>query len=644
MCGIAGVVQLGDRIDRESLLRARDLMTYRGPDGDGLWEGAAGEIRVALAHRRLSIIDLSCAGGQPMVLPEHGPAHPAVAVEGPARFALIYNGELYNYRELRTELQTMGHPFSSDSDTEVLLAAYAQWGPEFLGRLNGMFAFAIWDAARRRLFCARDRLGEKPFHFTFDPRSQVFAFASEVKTLMAMGVASPAFDERALFRYFAYGEQAGVAQTIWSGIRRLPAAHALEVQADRNTLTLRTYRYWDVDPDNVVEDDEECAKETFRALFRSSVALRLRADVPVGTSLSGGLDSTSVLCQIKDLGAEGGQKAFTARMEDSTLDESGIVARLLADVGVPGYTTTPTGTSFLEHADRMFFHQEEPYPSTSMFASYLVHRLAKDHGVTVLLDGQGADEYLAGYAHYPALILSSLARDGRLAQWRRERKALKQRAGVDPVPFRAAARLWMASRARPFRTMCIDPDRDVTHVSPRLREAYGSEGARVIPIGRSALKTRLYADLMLGHLQELLRYTDRNSMAHSREVRLPFLDHRLIEYCLSLPDKFLYRDGVSKWILRSSLRGLVPDRILDRRDKVGFSTPWAQWWSDPAVGPALRERLHDSHRVLQSWLAGSPPEVGSAAALDVLALASMRESLGHYAGSASPLHAAVIPA
>lgn len=641
MCGIAGIVQLGDRVDRESLVRARDLMTHRGPDGDGIWDIAVGDVRVTLLHRRLRIIDLSCAGGQPMVLPKNGPARPALAADGHARFALTYNGELYNYRELRAELQSVGHRFSSDSDTEVLLAAYAQWGPAFLDRLNGMFAFAIWDSARRTLFCARDRLGEKPFHFTWDARSQVFAFASEMKTLMAMGLASPAFDERALFRYFAYGEQAGVVQTIWAGVSRLPAAHALEVRADRDTLTLRTFRYWDVDPDDLLEDDEERAKATFRELFRSSVSLRLRADVPVGTSLSGGLDSTSVLCQIKDLGADSGQKAFTARMEESALDESGIVARLTAKLEVPGYTITPTGASFLTHADRLFFHQEEPYPSTSMFASYLVHCLAKEHGVTVLLDGQGADEYLAGYPHYPALILASLARRGRFAQWWRERGALRRRTGLDPVPLRAAIRLCASSLGRPVRALVVDHERDVNHVSPRLREAYGGEGPRVARVGRSALKTRLYTDLMLGHLQELLRYTDRNSMAHSREVRLPFLDHRLIEFCLRLPDTFLYRHGESKWILRSSLRGLVPDEILDRRDKVGFATPWAQWWSDPVVGVTLRTRLHDSHRALQLWLAKSPPVDGSAASLDVLALASMQDSLRQHAGRRQQLHAAL---
>lgn len=630
MCGILGIVQLGEHVDQSTFIGARDLLAYRGPDGAGLWETRVGDVRVSLGHRRLSIIDLSCAGAQPMLLAANGLAHPATQPDEPGVLALTYNGEIYNYVELRDELGSLGHRFTSESDSEVLLHAYAQWGANCLDRLNGMFSFAIWDSNRARLFCARDRFGEKPFHFACDPRRQVFAFASEMKTLMALGLAAPTFDERALFRYFAFGEQAGVSQTIWSGIERLLAGHALDVRADRQGVRTRAYRYWDVDPDDVHTLNEARAQEEFRDLFRSSVALRLRSDVPVGTSLSGGLDSTSVLCQIKELGTLHGQKAFTARMEDPAMDESGIVKSLLADVGIPGYVVTPTGSAFLEHSDRLFFHQEEPYPSTSMFASYLVHGLAKANATTVLLDGQGADEYLAGYAHYPALVLSSLAKQGHFRRWWIERRALRARVGTDPVPWRAAVQLWARSMSNGARTLLIDQRRDVSHLSPEFRDAHVHEVPRSIPLGESALKTRMYADLMLGHLQELLRYTDRNSMAHSREVRLPFLDHRLVEFCLRLPESFLYRDGTSKWILRQSLRGMVPAAVLERRDKVGFATPWERWWSDREVGATLRERLDDAQRSLRPWLLGNAVKDGSPASLDILALASIRRSFEQY--------------
>ena len=630
MCGILGVVQMGQQVDQRSVIGARDLLAYRGPDGAGLWETRLGDLGVTLGHRRLSIIDLSCAGSQPMLLTADGTARPATQPDDPGVLALTYNGEIYNYVELRDELRSLGRRFTSGSDTEVLVHAYAQWGADCLQRLNGMFALALWDSNRRVLFCARDRFGEKPFHFVVDHKRGVFGFASEMKTLMALGLATPTFDDRALFRYFAFGEQAGVSQTIWAGIHRLLAGHALEVRADRQGVRMRTYRYWDVHPDDEYVPGERRAQQEFRELFQSSVALRLRSDVPVGTSLSGGLDSTSVLCQIKELGTLHGQKAFTARMDDPAMDESGIVQSLLSDVGIPGYVVTPTGSAFLEQSDRLFFHQEEPYPSTSMFASYLVHGLAKANAVTVLLDGQGADEYLAGYAHYPALVLASLARRGHFHRWWTERRALRERVGSDPVPLRAAVLLWMQSMSNGAGTLPIDQHREIGHLAMEFRGAHADELPRSIPLGRSALKTRMYADLMLGHLQELLRYTDRNSMAHSREVRLPFLDHRLVDFCLRLPESYLYRDGQSKWILRESLRGIVPSTILDRRDKVGFATPWARWWSEPGVGDVLRERLADARRALEPWVGKGPIPEGSPAALDVLALASIRTAFEEY--------------
>lgn len=627
MCGILGVVACRERIHSSRLSAAAGLLSHRGPDGTGQWSATLGSASVRLAHCRLSIIDLTTAGAQPMLCLDSGVTGPTRTGSEAARVAITYNGEIYNYVELREELRTLGHRFTSSGDTEVLLAAYVQWGDAFLARLNGMFAFAIWDATRARLFCARDRFGEKPFYFVHDSSRSTFAFASEIKALVAMGAVDPELEERALYRYFAFGEQAGVPGTIWRGVHRLLAGHALEVRLDGAELSVSSYKYWDVDPNDTLEVSEDVALEQFRDLFRSSVQLRLRADVPLGTSLSGGLDSTSVLCQIKALGAARGQKAFTARMADQALDESAIVAALLRDVGIPGYTVTPTAEAFLEHADRMFYYQEEPFPSTSMFASYLVQQLARDHDVTVMLDGQGADEYLAGYAHYPALVLTSLAERGRFVAWAVERRALRARLDVDPVPPRAALRRWLATAMSGPGRVLVDRIRDTAHLSADFRAEFANEEPRTVPVGASTLKTRLYADLLLGHLQELLRYTDRNSMAFSREIRLPFLDHRLVEFCLRLPDRLLYRHGESKWILRHALRGLVPSAVLDRRDKVGFTTPWAAWWAEPIAGANLRARLREAHGALARLFAPSVPAPGSAASLEVLGLASIQEAL-----------------
>jgi asparagine synthase (glutamine-hydrolysing) len=517
----------------------------------------------------------------------------------------------------------------------VLLAAYAEWGDACLSRVNGMFAFAIWDSRRRRLFGARDRFGEKPLHYVLDERRGVFAFASEIKALLALGVAPGRLNERALFRYFRFGEQAGAEATIWDQVRRVPPATAFSLDVAANGLTMRSWRYWDVDFDAGIDREpmsRAAAEEAFRETFAESVRIRLRSDVPVGTSLSGGLDSSSVLCQISAIGAAAGQKAFTARMEDRTLDEGPYVDQLLALVGVPGYSVTPTASEFLREIDRLYYHQEEPFPATSIFSSYVVNRLAHEHGVTVLLDGQGADEYLAGYAHYPAARLMDLARRWRLTAWARERRGVKARLGLDPVPARAMLILAASSLRGTDRELLVDDLYDVQWLQPDFRAAYEHEAPRTIPAGRDALRARLKADLTQGHLQELLRYADRNAMAFSREPRLPFLDHRLVELCAALPTSYLLDKGESKKVMRGAMRGIVPDVILDRKDKVGFATPWANWWRGECA-TALEQRLHESAELLRAYVDPRRVRPGSREALIVVSLASAFQSLTAEAGA-----------
>ena len=624
MCGILGLIELQGDGALAQTERAGNLLAHRGPDFAASWSSQLGDASVALGHRRLSILDLSPAGAQPMLQREGGSICPVRTSTDDARLAMVYNGEIYNYVELRDELRAAGHRFTSDGDTEVLLAAYAHWGENCVEHLNGQFALAIWDRAARRLFCARDRFGEKPFYYTLDARRQRFAFASEVKALVGLGAASADVDERAAYRFFRFGEQAGVEQTMWRGIRRLLPATSLSVQLSGTELTTRFRKYWDVSIADDPSRSSATAVTEFAELFRESVRIRLRADVPVGTSLSGGLDSSSVLCQIYSLGAAAGQKAFTARMDDPLLDEGKYVDLVLARTGIPGYSVVPTATEFLAELDQLAYHQEEPFTSTSVFASYLVQRLAKQHGVTVMLDGQGADEYLAGYAHYPALLLSSFARSGRWRAWHRERRATREVIGVDPVPPRAALRYWLSSLGQngSASSLAIDSERDASFLAADLRAQFASEEPRRLQMEGDALKRRLYADLMHGHLQELLRYADRNSMAFSREARLPFLDHRLVELCLSLPSSMLFHDGRSKRVLREAMRGTVPSEILERRDKVGFMSPWAQWWGDAAVASELKDRLRNAGETVGDYVDVDAVPPASPAALGVLTFAA----------------------
>jgi asparagine synthase (glutamine-hydrolysing) len=557
----------------------------------------------------------------------HG-IHRAQRSDEPADLAIVYNGEIYNYVELRDDLASAGHRFRSSGDTEVILAAYSQWGEGCLTRLNGMFAFAIWDRPRRRLFCARDRFGEKPFYYVFDSRLQRFAFASEVKALIAAGFATPDLHAKAVYRFFKFGEQAGVPETIWRDVRKVLPARMLVADASGSRLIVSERQYWDVSISDEPSTTLPTAAETFAELFRESVKIRLRSDVPVGTSLSGGLDSSSVLCQIHALGAAAGQKAFTARMDDPALDESLFVNLVLARTGVPGFSVVPTVDAFLRDLDRLSFHQEEPFTSTSIFASFLVHRLARDNGVTVMLDGQGADEYLAGYAHYPATLLASLAQRGQWMQWWRERRCIRSVVGVDPVPLRAALNYRRRRSAdRQTSEIIVDDVRDVSFLRAAMREEFREEQPRTIRAAGSQLKARLYADLMHGHLQELLRYADRNSMAFSREVRLPFLDHRLVEFSLSLPPAMLLGGGWSKRVLRAAMHGVVPPEILQRRDKVGFVAPWSQWWTNEKYASRFREALNGSCENLSEFVDVDEIQEGSSAALGVMTLSSSTRQL-----------------
>lgn len=638
MCGIVGLVSLGRPLDPARLTRANDVLAHRGPDGARVWVGDIGANgQVGLGHRRLSILDLSERSAQPLMIDARGSSHPVGAHESSEpRAVMVYNGEVYNFVELRSELTALGHRFSSTGDAEVLLRAYAEWGDTCVQRINGMFAFAIWDQERRRLFCARDRFGEKPLYYVSDASRGLFAFASEVKALVTLGVASTSLDERAVYRYLEFGEQAGVPQTVWSNVTRLLPASTLVVQAEGERASVAVQRYWDARPEDESEIDEAEAAEQFRELFRDSVRLRLRSDVTVGTSLSGGLDSSSVVCQLRELGVAAGQKAFTARMTDPRLDEGRFVDAVLHQTGIEGHSVTPTAESFTEAMDTLFFHQEEPFPTTSIFAQFEVQRLAAAHAVTVLLDGQGADEYLAGYEHYPAVVLYDQARRRRVVQWFQERRAVRNRLHVDPVPPRAFLRM-LLNRRTPH-SLTVDATHECKAVSPDFRHRFRSEMPRELAINGDALKSRLYADLTLGHLQELLRYADRNSMAFSREIRLPFLDHRLVEFSLSLPRRYLLDGGESKRILRRAMGPELPAVVRDRTDKVGFTTPWRDWWKGSS-GDLLRERLVAAEATLQGLVTPGAAQPGSREALSILSLAAAKD-LSHKVGA--PLTAGIL--
>ena len=596
MCGIFGIWNLdGGAVDLGKLQLATDAIKHRGPDDEGylLVDTRAARARscggpdtdsrlslpnlnqfrserfdLAFGFRRLAILDLSPGGHQPMSSHD-------------GKCWIVFNGEIYNYRELRDQLAALGHEFTSTSDTEVILAAYQRWGESCVERFNGMFAMAIWDLAERKMFVARDRFGEKPFHYVYIPE-RLFAFGSEMKALWAADVAGRQIHEETLALFTQHGQVEIGEQTIYDGIRRLPQAHSLTLTSDGR---LQRRRYWDIDPRVKIDGwkDERYAEE-FRDQFTNSVRLRLRADVPVGSSLSGGLDSSTVVGVINRLLPETAvQKTFSARFEDPSRDEGKWMDLVTRSNRVERHDVWPTAERFFEELGDLFWHQEEPFTSASVYAQWSVMRLAKENGVTVLLDGQGADEMLAGYHSYFNEMTDDLLNSYNVLgylKWRRDCLALH---GVAPGSFR---RVISQKTPEPLKRL-LKKGLQRANALPQVEPAqpvYPREFGKV-----SSLRKLLWWNTTRAGLVELLRYADRNSMAHSREVRLPFLDHNLVEFVFKTPDRLLVKNGWTKWILREAFRGMVPAEITDRVDKLGYMPPQQKWlgglvWEDVMMG------------------------------------------------------------
>jgi asparagine synthase (glutamine-hydrolysing) len=498
------------------------------------------------------------------------------------RYTVTLNGEIYNYVELREALTEKGHAFVSDSDTEVLLAAYSEYGISVLDKLDGMFAFAIWDEETQTLFCARDRFGEKPFFYHFVP-GKVFAFASEVKSLFAFG-APRRINNRMLFNYLAYDvveNPRAKSETFFEGVSKLEAAHYILIESG-GEVTSR--RYWTVPEINIDQRISfESACERFRELLTQSVKRRLRSDVPVGTSLSGGLDSSSVLCTISGLlnGNGRGQKTFSARFHDKKLDE-GDYMRLAAEAaGARQYFAWPDARTLLEGLDELFYHQEEPFGGASVLAQWEVMKLAKRENVTVLLDGQGADETLGGYVHYfRPLFLGLYSRDrGRFREEVRAYEAIHKRRFASTARFR-----WEATRPSILRLLGsarrkFSRPSYLAHLHPDFAAAYKTEPPPFTTYN-DLNETLRHATQGYG-LEKLLRFADRNSMAFSREVRLPFLSHELVEFLFTLPASYKISGGWTKRILRHAMEPVLPASITWRVEKLGFAPPQDQWMAEP---------------------------------------------------------------
>jgi asparagine synthase (glutamine-hydrolysing) len=543
MCGIAGQLCYGSTLpDRGLLETMSERLAHRGPDGQGTYVSG----RIALAHRRLAIIDLSDDARQP------------IANEDGSQW-LVYNGEIYNFVELRAELIAKGHTFRSKTDSEVILHAYEEWGTECLSHLNGMWAFALWDEKQQHLFCARDRFGIKPFYYTEAGGS--FLFASEIKAQLAHPEAGKKPDDETLLTYLAWGVLDHSEKTMFDGIFQLRPAHAVLVTPAGKPAP---FRYWDVTVNPSISSDTSDAEaaQQFLSLLRDAVRIHLRSDVAVGTCLSGGIDSSTLAVLINELirleapqsvGAR--QKTFSVYFDDARFDERRYIDEVVAATGVDEHRIRPEAGKVWDDLCPLIAIQDEPFGSLSIYAQYCVMRLAAER-VKVVLDGQGADELLAGYLAYQGSFVRGLFFGLHWAT------ALREFFGM----------------LRFHRGFFVDSIRQLL-VRAGRRKFLKGEIKKVDRYGGS-LDQVLERELTATNLTALLHYEDRNAMAFSIESRVPYLDVRLVEYIASLPLDQKIRSGVTKHVLRRAIKGLVPEPVRCRTDKMGFVTPEEVWMKE----------------------------------------------------------------
>lgn len=557
--------------------RRVDLVAHRGPDGRGfeVFSSLAGP--VCLGHRRLSIIDTSVAAQQPMSDQKN-------------RFHIVFNGEIYNYIELREELRATGVTFHSSSDTEVLLSAFLAWGPACLNRLRGMFAFIIWDQMKQSLFAARDRFGIKPIYWI--EAFNGMAFGSEIKQLLGFPGCSGRMNIARVHDFLAHGITDHTQETMFEGVFQLRPGEMMEVDASTSRPQRKLKQWYKFDTKNLVLDEREAA-ERFKLLLSDSVSIHLRSDVSVGSCLSGGLDSSSIVMLMAEMLTAGTYvSTFSACFGEKRVDEKPYMDVVAAAAHAKARFVFPKAADLFNKAAEMTWYQDEPFGSTSIFAQWCVFEEASRGGVKVLLDGQGADEQLAGYHSAFPYYFAHLIKNGKfmnLLQAIAERRRLHGVSVWDQMN-RASVPLLPRGMVQEIRKKYTSIRQHDWLGSDLLSKQGNSEGALVVSArslgvdSPSDVATLCHAMTFGLNLQMLLHWEDRNSMAHSVEARVPFLDHPLVEFSLALGNDHKIVGAETKRVLRRAMLGTLPEAVRLRHDKLGFATPEEEWFCGPLKG------------------------------------------------------------
>lgn len=629
MCGIAAIVSFSGPRCLTHVARMVDAVSHRGPDDEGLKYLGLGEAgqpaglssafaargslgpmpenstvpedcMIALGHRRLSIFDLSAAGRQPMTLGDTG-------------LWIVYNGAVYNFLELRDRLMGMGYEFRSQTDTEVILAAYDAWGESCLEKFNGMWAFVLIDTKSGIVFASRDRFGIKSL-YVYECPGRYLAFASEIKQFTMLPEWKARLCPQRGYDFLAHGLFDHTRETLFQRVNQLRGGESLMITL--NTPHRRDIKVWYSLPETTkpVSISLTEASERFMDLLIDAVRLRLRSDVPVGSCLSGGLDSSTIVCIanriLKSRGASGLQETFSSCFDLARYDERPYVQAVARRIGVEPNYTFPTLSGLFNDLDDLLWYHDEPFGSTSIYAQWCVFRLTQARGVKVMLDGQGADEQLAGYHGFHGPHLSALLVNGRIGRLAREVRLLRQRHGYNlGYAIKGLAGVLLLGRLRraAFRLKGL-PGKGIAppwlsimalkKAGVRLEDLALDLGAIAVGVKRVSM-----SQLRTSCLSMLLHHEDRNAMAHGVESRVPFLDYRLVEFVISLPDEYKLWDGESKVVLRRATNGLLPEVVRRRQDKMGFVTP-EEIWIRQAGTAEFRREIESAVEAAPTWFNG----------------------------------------
>jgi asparagine synthase (glutamine-hydrolysing) len=549
MCGISGIIHKnGSPVAHDDIRSMNDLIAHRGPDGHGLYFDEC----LALGHRRLAILDVSRAGHQPMTYLD--------------RYIITFNGEIYNYLELGQQLCLEGYAFTSKTDTEVILAAYDKWGPDCVGRFNGMWSFALYDKLKEEIFCSRDRFGVKPFYYSDTPDK--FVFGSELKQILVGGGVAAVANMIAVRDFLVEGYHSHTSETFFRGIHCLRAGHNLVFSLKAGSFRETRYYTLDIRPE-LPELEEKSATALFFANLKRAVNYQLRSDVKVGVCLSGGLDSSSLAglsAIVYNAGSMGRMQAIHAKSSEKATDESGYALEVAERSDIELSIIEPTAEEFIGAIDEVVYLQEEPFIAPSIFMQYFVFQKAKRIGCKVMLDGQGCDEILLGYERYYSAHLHSLTAwlAAREIFFIENNSRLSFTQILAGVLYFSISGIRISNLKRKFRFLKKEYTQDFPNIAKLAK-------------GFRNIREMQKMEIESFQLPHLLRYVDRNSMRHSIEARVPYLDHELVETCYGISNKLKIKDGWTKHILRVAMHDLVSRNILWRKNKLGFEAPAASW-------------------------------------------------------------------